>query len=225
MRPPLPYYTKPSCPRASLAGFTLVELIQVIAIVILLAGLSTQVIRVDTQNADVNAAASNFNGILRNARWEARSKSTFVWLCLKPTQANEEKGVRVVMLASRDGTDNADPANLTPTGSILLKRVSLGATGRDTPERLRHDYEEASIDPSGIERLGGSTITITDGGSQQFSDQIVRYNPHGELSIPGKAAAPILEVLFHPQVTGDIPDAKTSTVLLSRATGASWIFR
>ena len=226
MRPQTLISPKLSCPRKRAGGFTLIEMIQVIAIMVLLAGLSIRVFRVDTQNADVNAAASNFNGMLRTARWEARSKSTFVWLCLRPTQEANEKGIRVAMLASRDGTDSTAPANLTPVGtSILLKRVSLGENSRSTPDRIRHDYEAASIDPTGVERLGGATITISDGASTEYSDQIVRYNPHGELAIPGKAAAPILEVLFHPQVSGEVPDAKASTVLFSRATGASWIFR
>jgi Tfp pilus assembly protein FimT len=204
----------------------LVELLAVTAIIALVMGLAGNIMRTDTQRADVNAAVDNLGGFLKMARWEARSKSTFVWVCLKPETTGGEQGVRAVMFASLDGTTNPSQANLIQPGQALtLRRVRLADLQVPTPSRLQESYAASSVEESSKERLDDANLTITDAAGTQFTDYIVSFNPRGEASVPGIAGKPFIELMIRPQVGGATADEKTSAILLSRATGAAQIYR
>lgn len=206
-------------------AFTLVEMLMVTAIIALLMTVAGNIMRIDGRAADVSAALDDLGGILHQARWEARSKSTYVWVCLK-TLPGTDSGVQVVTLASRDGTSDCSPANLTPIApSVLLPRVTLREAAEATPSRLASNYTAASVEPSNAARLGGSTLTITDSAQNSFSDHIVQFNPRGEASVPGNDLGGFIEVLFSPKTAGADIDTKTSSLLLSRATGGTQLYR
>lgn len=212
--------------RKGQAAFSLVEMLLVTSIIAVVMTVATNVMRVDSQRAAVNAAIDNLKGLMNTARWEARSKSSFVWVCLKPATSNGENGVKVAVFSSRDGTSNTAPGNLMSVGPTLtLKHVTLGQSTQETPTRLRDDYTAASVANDSVGRLGGASTTISDGAQNNYSDYIVCFNPRGEASIPGVASAPIIEVLIRPQVSSAGSDAKASALLLSQATGSAQVYR
>lgn len=209
-------------PRRLQAGFTLIELLTVTSILILLMALGSNIAKVDTRRSDVNAAIYDFDGVLRNARLEARSKATYVWVGMK---ALGSEGMQVAVFASKDGSANSVATNLVQVGQTrTLRRVSAPDAGHATPGRLLADYQTSSVDPTGTERLGGSTLTLGT-APQTFADAIVCFNPHGVASIPGKTTSGFIEVLFAPLVGSSDGDGKSSSVLLSRSTGATQIYR
>lgn len=204
------------------AGFTLIELLAVTSIVILLMALASNIASVDTRRADVNAAIYDFDGVLRSARLEARSKATYVWVGMKTSGS---QGMQVAVFASKDGSANSTSTNLVQVGQTrTLHRVSAPGMGHATPDRLLADYRSSSVDPSGTERLGGSTLTLG-AAPHTFSDAIVCFNPHGVASIPGKTTSGFIEVLFAPLAGSSDGDVKSSSVLLSRSTGVTQIYR
>lgn len=212
-------------PLGRTAGFTLLEVLMVTSIILILMALSANVVKTDSGRADVNAALDNFDGALRTARMEARSKATHVWVCLRAVTELGKEGVEVAVFASRDGSANSSPDNLVRIGgSLTLRRVSMLDTSFATPDRMIADYQASSVDPSTTERLAGSTLSI-DTGSQTFADFIICFNPHGVASIPGKSEMGLIEVLFSPASGGSKREVKTSSVLLSRSTGISHLYR
>jgi Tfp pilus assembly protein FimT len=209
-------------PRRYREGFTLVELLAVTSIVILLMALASNMARVDTRRADVNAALYDFDGMLRSARLEARSKATYVWVGMK---ALGNEGMQVAVFASKDGSANSVATNLVQVGQIrTLHRVSAPGAGHATPTRLLADYQASSVGPTSTERLGGSTLTLGT-APQIFADAIVCFNPHGVASIPGRTTSGFIEVLFAPVAGSSDGDVKSSSVLLSRSTGVTQIYR
>lgn len=205
-------------------GFTLLEMLTVTALVMVLMALAGNIMRMDTRRTDVNAAIDKLSGILHESRWEARSKATFVWVCLRSKPPGADEGMEVALFASRDGTSNPDPSNLSSISQkYLLRRVALGDAR--TPGRLQADYAASSIEPAQASRLGGATLAITGSGQSVYTNSIVCFNPHGEASIPGQAAAGFIEILFSPLKSGAASEVQSSAILLSRATGAAQVYR
>lgn len=207
-------------------AFTLLELLSAMAIIVVLMALARNIVGIDSRRTDVNAAVDDFSGILQVARLEARSKATFVWVCLQPVTSSVDGGMRVALFASRDGSSDSSSGNLYPLGGRpLLKRVALKDTATTTPIRLRTDYETSSIDPENAKRMGGSTLTITYDAQSSFSDLIVGFNPRGEAFIPGQGASGFIEFLFSPLQDKNDLETKSSTILLSRSTGSTQVYR
>lgn len=206
-------------------AFTIVELLTVTAIMALMMALAGNIMRMDARRANVSAAIDDFSGVLHQARWEARSKGTYVWVCLK-SLSGATPGVQVVTLASRDGTSDSSPANLIQAASrSFLEQVILRDVSNGTPARLVNDYLASSIDSASAVRLGGATLVISDGSQNSFSNYIIQFNPRGEVSIPGNDLGGFIEVLFSPGVVAADSDTKSSSILLSRATGSAQIYR
>lgn len=206
-------------------GFSLIELLTVSALIMILMAVAGNVMRVDSGRADVNSAIDKFSGILHEGRWEARSKATFVWVCLRAKPQGADEGVEVALFSSRDGTSHADPSNLSSLSQrYLLRRVVLGKE-QATPGRLQADYTASSIQPALASRLGGATNSISGSGQTVYTDTIVCFNPRGEASIPGRAAAEFIEFLFSPLKSGTAAEVQSSAILLSRATGAAQVYR
>lgn len=207
-------------------AFSLLEVLAVTALAMLFMALAGNIMRVDPGRADVNAAIDKFSGILHESRWEARSKATFVWVCLRAKSPGGDEGMEVALFSSRDGTYNSDPTNLSSISQrYLLRRVALGGASQGTPGRLLADYASSSIDPAQANRLGGATPAIGGGGQGLYTDSIVCFNPRGEAFVPGQAAAGFIEILFSPLKSGTISELQSSAILLSRATGAAQIYR
>jgi prepilin-type N-terminal cleavage/methylation domain-containing protein len=121
-------------------GFTLVELLTVMAIMVVLLGLITPTLKSYKGSQDVTASAYNLRGVLENARNYAMANNTYVWVGFyeqdysnttppATAQAPPYTGVGHVTIGvvySKDGT------NLVPdstAGSVTLPAASLGQVG------------------------------------------------------------------------------------------------
>lgn len=211
--------------RSERAGFTLVELVTVTTLFVILLAIAGDIVRGDRQRAQVSAALDEMQGLFEVARWEARSKATYVWLCLRPA-GGVDRGWEAVLLASKDGTSNSASDNLMPASpKRALRGIHLPASSDATPARLRGDYSDASIQEGDTGRIGGSELSISLDAVGTFSGTIVGFNPRGELFIPGRPPAGFLEVVISPGTGGPAAEAKSSALLVSQSTGAVRAFR
>jgi prepilin-type N-terminal cleavage/methylation domain-containing protein len=224
MTPVFPRSVQPFCARRA-AGFTLLELLSVTTLFVILLAIAGDLVRGDRQRASVAAATDEMQGLFELARWEARSKATYVWLCLRPA-GGANGGVEAVLLASRDGTANSSADNLMPASpKRMLRGIRLPASGDATPARLLGDYTASSILEGHTGRIGGSDLSITLDSLGTFADTIVGFNPRGELFVPGRPLAGFLEVVISPETGGASAGAKSSALLVSQSTGAVRAFR
>lgn len=204
---------------------SLIEILFSITILIILMGAAATVFRQDSRRGEVNAAVEQLSGVLDLARWEARSKSTYVWVCLKKMESGGDQGMRLVVYGSRDGTSDGSAANLRPLTPVkLLKNINVPGEG-GTPERLLQDYTTAVIGDSDIRTyLSGSTWA----GAPDAIDtlgQVIGFTPCGEAFIPGKTRSGLIEVIVEPFQQGADSSAKSSSLLVSCSTGSVQVYR
>lgn len=224
MPPPLTHTVPPFRARRA-AGFTLLELLSVTTLFVILLAIAGDLVRGDRQRASVAAATDEIQGLFELARWEARSKATYVWLCLRPV-SGANAGVETVLFASKDGTANSAADNLIPASpKRALRGVRLPASGDVTPARLRSDYTVSSIQEGDTGRIGGSNLTITLDSIGTYQDTIVGFNPRGEPFIPGRPLGGFLEIVISPETGGAAAEAKSSALLVSQSTGVVRTFR
>lgn len=207
------------------AGFTLLELLSVMTLFLIFLAIAGDIVRGDRQRASVTAATDEMQGLFELARWEARSKATYVWLCLRPV-SGANAGVEAVLFASKDGTPDSAANNLVPViPKRALRGVRLPASGDATPARLRTDYTDSAIEEGDTGRIGGSNLIITLDSVGTYQDTIVGFNPRGEPFIPGRAMGGFLEIVISPETGGPAAEAKSSALLVSQSTGVVRAFR
>lgn len=206
---------------------SLIEILFSISILIILMGAAGTMFRQDSRRGEVNSAVEQLSGALDLARWEARSKSTYVWVCLKKMESGGDQGMRLVVYGSLDGTSDGSAANLRPLTPVkLLKNIHVpGGGGTLTPERLLQDYTTAVIGDSDIRTyLSGSTWA----GAPDAIDtlgQVIGFTPSGEAFIPGKTRSGLIEVIVEPFQHGADSSAKSSSLLVSCSTGSVQVYR
>lgn len=87
-------------------GFSLVELLLVLAIMAILASLAIYSLRGINSSGNFNKAVAEISGILEQGRSYAMAQNTYVWIVLYETApANSPKVVFVSAFSSGDGTD------------------------------------------------------------------------------------------------------------------------
>jgi prepilin-type N-terminal cleavage/methylation domain-containing protein len=140
------------------AGFTLIELMVVIAIIAILMALITPAFTSLKSAGDVTSAAYTIKGVLDQARTYAQANNTYTWVGFleenvsnpSPNSATPKIG-RIVMsiVASKDGTIVYDPNN--PAKIDTTKLIQLGNlikienahlwTHTDTPSGTGSTYD------------------------------------------------------------------------------------
>jgi len=105
-------------------GFSLVELLIVIAVMGILAAVATYSFRGINSSGNFNKAVDEISGILEQGRSYATAQNTYVWIVLyENAPANSPKSVFVTAFASGDGSDpfgwSATPGSVTvPPGTV-----------------------------------------------------------------------------------------------------------
>jgi prepilin-type N-terminal cleavage/methylation domain-containing protein len=218
-------------------GFTLVELLTVMAIMVVLLGLITPTLKSYKGSQDVTASAYNLRGVLENARNYAMANNTYVWVGFyeqdysnttppATAQAPPYTGVGHVTIGvvySKDGT------NLVPdstAGSVTLPAASLGQVGSLVQIYAVHvtalnqtDLDAASLEQTLINSSSPDTTLRPFVALGYTFYKTIRFNPRGESNVNSTdPCTRIAEVGLQP-THGDIKDSTTPNLVAVQLAG------
>lgn len=231
------------------SGFTLVELLVVIGILVIIAALVTPVFTSLNAAGNINEAVYDISGVLQGARAYATANNTYVWVGFyeedgsrNSTTPNPTPGTgRIVIstVASKDGTmiyEPANPAAIDPTRLIQLNKLTkinnmhlkTFAVGKGTGD----NFDNRPPATGGSAQIGDSSPpdSTTPFQSAQYTfKKAIEFNPRGEARInnSGYPITQILEVGLQPThgATPDSGNANVAAIQVSGITGNVKIYR
>lgn len=174
--------SKLSAKRRSQSGFSLIELLTVIAIMSLLLG-SSVVGLSSYQGQTFTKQAYDMREILASAKASAMAKNTFVWVGFGSTVSAGQSTVVVTAFASRSGLNNATASNLNPLmkpcrfANFLLTKADQMTSG---PSETGTDLSStATTWQLPAQTVDGTTVPLT---------QAILFSPNGQCFL---TAAPL----------------------------------
>ncbi len=229
--PPQGAATLSSRPRSRTGGFTLAEMLAVIAIMVLLMSFTIPMIRF---GADPDKAAWEISGLIGQARAVAMSENTYTWVLLYDTSTTTppEYSTTVVVLSSKDGTQSTLAGNLNVVSSKLIKGMTVQDLS-DTPYGNR--IANADEDDTTVYLFHEVPLAKFPGVYQGFVKLQDDYrcrtlviSSMGEVITLGGSLHKIVEVGLVPQVSAtptDAEKANSAVLQISGLTGGIRIFR
>ena len=181
---------KATSPRVGTRGFSLVEIMSVMAIMSLIAVAMPSVIGAFTSAGKLTQSASDISSVLTHARAYAMAKNTYVYVGIQEvdavhaTSANGVGKVAVVTAASLDGTRPYTTGALNTSNiAVVMKPQFFTNTHITTAASLTNGSNmttrpAASIDLSSTSATTTFQFPLT--GTAQFSfTKVVEFDPQG----------------------------------------------
>ncbi len=216
----------PRCFDKHCHGFTLLELLAVIAITAMLVGLSVPLFGMLSGSNEMNQSLQVTGGMMEQARQHAISQNTYTWLVVSTPSGDDD--VRVAVVASKDGTDalawSGSSVNISSsTAYELVGRV------RSVPRVKVADVPTVAIDS--LPNNNGATpskmaqvdFSIGTGGQTRTFSKAVQFTPTGEARVAGNVDRFIDLVLLPKNGPADSPNQ--AVIRVSGLTGKSMIYR
>ena len=224
------------------SGFSLVELVTVIAIIAILTAAGAPALSAIVSSGNANQNISQLSGILEQAREYAVAQHTYVWVAFSaPTTTTGSKQVSVAVVASTDGTDpGASDWQDYPYGQVpspgqtltlvnkivTLKELSLEGANSLKPSTLPQN--PAVADPTnslaGNSGSGFFNIALPGQSSLTAFSQAIEFTPSGQAR-NSSSPVDIIDVDVQPQ-KGTVDDTKNVAVLrVSGLTGETAVYR
>lgn len=217
-------------------GFTLVELLTVIAVMSVLVSLAAPALSSMAKGSQMTQSLIELSGTLDQARQYAISRNTYVWVALRPNpEGPNGDELSMVVLASKSGTD---PSPWSDYGAVPNSQIDLIARPR-TFDQMR--FEEAGkYTRTEIPGLSGKTATsinntlsdktavfqvkLPGASSSVAFDRVIQFTPTGEARV-SSSVIDVIEFGLHP-TRGKSGDADNVAVLrVNGLTGQTAVFR
>jgi len=186
-------------------GFTLVEMLTVMAIIAILSVASVPLISSLMKANEMDTSATTLSGILEQARETALSANTFVWVALTDAPENSPVGTWVATIQSKDGTSDD-----VTSGTSWQQNLAFPTTNTQLLDRVRQLPGVRLVSPTSLSStltakaptaqdstylLGQNAFnanwTITNlpnvgsiSGSTAFT-HVIEFTPSGEAEVPG----------------------------------------
>jgi len=163
----------------SRAGFSLVELLMVIAVVSVLASFTVPAIMSMSVSQGVTQALNDVSGSLELAKATAMAQNTYVWVGFaNATNSVGNSELRIGSVRSNDGSSNTSSSNLSPIAKLLrIENVQLTSSPNLVPTALKNLVASAGTGTPVIS--GTSTVSFTVSG-QTFSNSVLVISPQGQ---------------------------------------------
>lgn len=203
--------------RRATGGFSLVELLVVIALVCVLASAAGPVLGSMFKGGSMNRAVSNVSSVLEQAQSYAMAHNTYVWVGFSQNSASQTMTVAAVAGVTGAATDIASSANLR----AVIKPQNYENL------RLQTDAELAEIDAAGMrtgKNVAKSTIGTFTQGTKTF-DSVIEFSPLGGARIDAGPMSRWIQLGLQGMSGAHVDKSNVAAVQLAGLTGQVRIFR
>jgi prepilin-type N-terminal cleavage/methylation domain-containing protein len=166
-------------PAPSSRGFSLVELLVVMAILVVMLALAGPAMNALKGANDVNQAAADLSGILEQARAYAMANNTFTYVGLHQVTGTDSS-VKFAVFASKDGTRTI-ANNLQQISRLkTIENAQLTEKIEDYPNNKRPMASSGNTVENILTANSGITLPSTGSGDSQVKfDHAIRFGPSG----------------------------------------------
>jgi prepilin-type N-terminal cleavage/methylation domain-containing protein len=184
-------------------GFTLVELLVVMALIVILSAIAVPLIPSLLKANQLDSSVNTLSGILEQARETAISANTFIWVAFTDAPANSPTGTWVATIQSKDGTESpsttvTSPWTTTPITipgnnlQLLSKIQNLGGVkivDANSPPLPASLVAKAPASPTTLFEPAGMQWTVTPlqntgVGAGVYFTHAFEFTPNGEAHVP-----------------------------------------
>jgi len=213
-------------------GYTMLELLAVIAIMTILAALALPAFSSLASAGNMTSASYAISGAIQSARAYAMAHDTYTWLGFfeedgstsSTTPATPGKGRLILsMVASTDGTMTYTATNSTLTPSRLIQVNALQRisnihlnTGDALPARPALGNSNGCIGLASLPTGAGPFFQYPLSGTPQYTfQQVLQFSPRGEVLVSNMAGAmtPLIEVALQPAHGNIVPSSQNVVAL------------
>lgn len=220
----------------SRSGFSLIELLTVMAIISIMTAAVIPAINAITGAGDLGKAATDIGSVLEQARSYAMANNTYVFIGVSEVDGAAEPGAssasgtgRVIVVAagSKDGTSDVSAANLVALSKLrYFNNVHLDAAVTTAGNMAR---------PAATDNLGSNSF-VAEGslnwplsGTPRYTfTKIIQFDPRGTASIQSSASdySRSMEIgLAQARGNVAINSANAAALILDGVTGSVKIYR
>lgn len=194
------------------AGFSLIEILVVVALLILVMALTAPALVGIVQGQGMKRAIGDVSGIAEQARSEAMATSTWTWLGFAQQDKGTHSELVAVVVASLDGTTNMAQDNLRMIAApVRVENVKLLNTLTDWGQGVSGTVPLSGANFSFSQNIRGQNIT--------FNNAVLGFNSQGEATRGDGSVPPWIEIgLRELKGTTEIPE-KTASVRVSGFSG------
>ncbi len=155
-------------------AFSLIELLLVLTVMILLLWLVVPALFSIIAAQEVTAAGYDLSAAVEQARNEAVTRRTYVWLAMEEEVRDGNLGLRIGTVRSKDGKAHTNASNLMPVGKALhVLRIGL----------LRADASSSAPTNGAVDLTGAQGgIRFKIGQASFDQGRTLTFMPKGEVS-------------------------------------------
>lgn len=204
-------------------AFSLIELLVVLNIITYLVWFTAPAFLSIFTAQGVSAAAYDISSAIEQARNEAVSRRTYVWLGIQEEVRDGALGLRIAAVRSKDGQANTKDSNLIPIGKpLLVNRIGLTNTALASSPASGNGAVDLS------DALGGIRFRV--GAVFLEQGRTITFMPKGEVTtnpVPSPASGfdPMMFLSLCKTSGTNLASGNEVTLIIDGSVGTPTIYR